>query len=68
MSDQNGHLDDAQEQAEESSTTDGPAAAGEYDPAQGSPDSGEHPVGESYPDEATQYADGESHRSEQADQ
>jgi len=37
-----GRLDDAAEEREPSSTTDGPAAAGEYDPAQGSPDSGPH--------------------------
>jgi hypothetical protein len=37
-----GRLDDEAEEREESSTTDGPAAEGEYDPAQGSPDSGPH--------------------------
>ncbi|MXG88408.1 hypothetical protein [Nocardioides flavescens] len=46
-----GHLDDAAEEQETSSTTDGPAAEGEYDPAQGSPDSGAHPVGAEFPDE-----------------
>lgn len=48
MSDQQpehlGRLDDDAELGEPSSTTDGPAAAGEYDPAQGSPHSGTHPV------------------------
>lgn len=39
-----GRLDDEAEAAEPSSTTDGAAAAGEYDPRQGSPDSGTHPV------------------------
>jgi len=39
-----GRLDDEAEEQEPSSTTDGPAADGEYDPAQGSPDSGTHPV------------------------
>ena len=39
-----GRLDDEAEATEPSSTTDGPAAEGEYDPAQGSPDSGTHPV------------------------
>ena len=39
-----GRLDDEAERREPSSTTDGPASAGEYDPAQGSPDSGTHPV------------------------
>ena len=46
MSDQQpgnfGELDDAAEEQEQSDTTDGPAAAGEYDPKQGSPDSGPH--------------------------
>ncbi len=46
-----GRLDDAAEDQEPSSTTDGPAAEGEYDPAQGPPGQG-HPVGEDYPDEA----------------
>ncbi|GAA0972503.1 hypothetical protein ENKNEFLB_04193 [Nocardioides aquaticus] len=50
-SENTGRLDDATEEQEESSTTDGPAAEGEYDPAQGSP-AGAHPVGEAYPDEA----------------
>lgn len=37
-----GKLDDEAEAQEPSDTTDGPAAAGEYDPKQGSPDSGPH--------------------------
>lgn len=41
---QTGRLDDAAEEAAPSSTTDGPAAEGEYDPQQGSPDSGPHPT------------------------
>ena len=48
---QAGHLDDAAEEAEESSTTDGPAAAGHYDPAQGSPGGG-HPTSQSFPEES----------------
>jgi hypothetical protein len=51
-----GRLDDAEEEREPSSTTDGPAARGEYDAAQGSPGGG-HPVGESFPQEATRYDD-----------
>jgi hypothetical protein len=39
-----GRLDDEAEQQEPSSTHDGPAAAGEYDPSQGSPHNGVHPV------------------------
>lgn len=39
-----GRLDDDAEAREPSSTHEGPAAAGEYDPAQGSPHSGTHPV------------------------
>ena len=55
-SEQLGRLDDEQEAAEPSSTTDGAAARGEYDPAEGSPGPG-HPVGEDYPDEAVRYDD-----------
>lgn len=44
-----GRLDDEAEEQEPSSTTEGAAAEGEYDPAQGSPDSGTHVTGE--PDE-----------------
>lgn len=39
-----GRLDDEAEQDQPSSTTDGPAAEGEYDPAQGSPGH-PHPTG-----------------------
>jgi hypothetical protein len=51
-----GRLDDEQEAAEESSTTDGAAARGESDPAEGSVGR-PHPVGEDYPDEAVRYDD-----------
>jgi hypothetical protein len=51
-----GRLDDEAEERESSSTTDGPAAAGDFDPAQGSPGSG-HPVGEDFPNEAVRYDD-----------
>jgi hypothetical protein len=44
-----GRLDDEAEEQEESSTVDGPAAAGEYDPAQGSPHNGAHPVAHESP-------------------
>jgi hypothetical protein len=37
-----GRLDDEAEEKERSDTTEGPAAEGEYDPKQGSPDSGPH--------------------------
>lgn len=40
--DQTGRLDDDAEEREQSDTVDGPAAEGEYDPRQGSPDSGPH--------------------------
>ena len=70
MSDPNtehlGELDDEQEAAEPSSTTEGPAAEGDYDPAQGSP-GGEHAVGEDYPEEATRYGDEERRRTESGD-
>lgn len=52
-----GRVDDEQEVAATSDTTDGPAAEGEYDPAQGSPDAAPHPVGEGYPDEKKGYDD-----------
>ncbi len=55
-SENTGRLDDAAEEQEPSSTTGGPAAEGEYDPAQGSPGHA-HPVGEDFPDEAPK-ADG----------
>jgi hypothetical protein len=49
-----GRLDDSAEQEEPSSTTQGAAARGEYDPAEGSPGT-EHPTGEDFPDEAVRY-------------
>jgi hypothetical protein len=62
-----GRLDDEQEASEPSSTTEGPAAAGEYDPAQGSPGGG-HPTGEDFPNEAVRYDEAERPRApEQAD-
>ena len=51
-----GRLDDEQEAAEESSTSTGAAADGDYDPAEGSPGTG-HPTGEDFPDEAVRYDD-----------
>jgi hypothetical protein len=51
-----GRLDDKAEEHEQSSTTGGPAAEGDYDPAQGSPGQ-DHPVGEDYPHEAVRYDD-----------
>ncbi|HEU5037916.1 MAG TPA: hypothetical protein VFT70_12995 [Nocardioides sp.] len=42
---QTGRLDDAAEEQAQSDTTEGPAAEGEYDPKQGSPDSGPHAPG-----------------------
>jgi len=56
-----GRLDDQQEAAEPSSTTDGPAAEGVDDPSQGSPGGG-HPVGEDFPDEAVRYDEPDQHR------
>ena len=57
-----GRLDDEAEEQEASSTTEGAAAEGDYDPAQGSPGQA-HPVGEDYPDEAVRYDDpGHPHR------
>lgn len=58
-----GRLDDEQEDQETSSTTAGPAAAGEYDPGQGSPGQ-PHPTGEDHPEEATRYDDPEHRRPE----
>ena len=55
-----GHLDDEAERHEPASTpADGAAAAGDYDPAEGSPDAGGsgHPVGEAFPEEAVSYDD-----------
>ncbi len=51
-----GRLDDSAEEQEPSSTTEGAAAEGDYDPAQGSPGA-EHPTGEAFPDEAVRYDD-----------
>ncbi len=51
-----GRLDDEAEEAEPSSTSDGPAADGVFDPAQGSPGTA-HPVGEDFPAEAVRYDD-----------
>jgi len=58
-SDARGRLDDEAEEREPSSTKDGAAAEGRYDPAQGSP-SHHHPIGEAYPDEAVSYDDPEA--------
>ncbi|GAA5155259.1 hypothetical protein GCM10023340_40100 [Nocardioides marinquilinus] len=56
-----GHLDDDAEAAEPSSDTEGgAAAAGEYDPAEGSPGT-PHPTGEAFPDEAVRYDEPEGH-------
>lgn len=52
-----GRVDDETEVAADSDTTDGPAADGEYDPAQGSPDGSPHPVADDYPDEKKGYDD-----------
>lgn len=51
-----GRLDDEQEEREPSSTTDGPAAEGEFDPSQGSPGGG-HPTGQDFPDEGVRYGE-----------
>jgi|1186.fasta_scaffold803319_1 hypothetical protein len=56
-----GRLDDAEEASEPSSTTEGAAARGEFDPAEGSPP-GTHPTGEDYPHEATRYDDPDHRR------
>jgi hypothetical protein len=66
-SEQLGRLDDEQEAAEPSSTTDGAAARGEADASEGSPGGG-HPVGEDFPDEAVRYDEPEVRkRSDAAD-
>ncbi|NYG54683.1 hypothetical protein [Nocardioides perillae] len=57
-----GRVSDSGEQAEPSSTTEGAAAEGQYDPAQGSPAGGAHPVGEAYPAEATRFDDPQHRR------
>ena len=59
--DAHGRIDDEAESAQESSTSEGPAAEGDYDPTQGSPGS-PHPTGESYPEEAARYDDPEHRR------
>jgi hypothetical protein len=56
-----GRLDDSAEEEEPSSTTEGKAARGEYDPAEGSP-GGEHPTGEDFPQEAVRYDEPEERR------
>lgn len=56
-----GRVDDDAEDQESSDTTDGPAADGEYDPAQGSPGA-DHPVGEDFPNEAAGYTDPDHRR------
>jgi hypothetical protein len=68
-SEQLGRLDDEQEAAETASDdTDGAAAQGDYDPAEGSPGAG-HPTGEDFPDEAVRYDDPDGRpRSEQGDE
>ena len=58
-----GRLDDQAEEQEPSSTTDGPAAEGEYDPAQGSPGDA-HPTGEDFPDEGVRYGEDDRNRSD----
>ena len=60
-----GRLDDEAEEQESSSTTDGPAAEGEYDPAQGSPGH-PHPTGEDFPDEGVRYDEDERKRTDPA--
>jgi hypothetical protein len=47
-----GRLDDQEEAAEQPSKTDGPSAAGEYDPAEGSPGR-PHPVPQEGAEEVT---------------
>jgi hypothetical protein len=49
-----GRLDDEAEEQEPSSTTEGPAAEGQADAAQGSPGTA-HPTGTDFPDEAVRY-------------
>ena len=54
--DPRGHLTDEERDREPSSTTEGAAAEGEYDPAEGSPGN-QHPTGEGYPHEAVRFDD-----------
>ena len=58
-----GRLDDEAEEQEPSSTTEGAAAEGEYDPAQGSPGHA-HPTGEEFPDEGVRYDEDERKRTD----
>ena len=62
-----GRLDDSTEEQEPSSTQEGAAAEGEYDPAQGSPRGGAHPTGEDYPEETTRYDDPKHRRATEVD-
>ena len=61
-----GQVDDAEEEQEPTSTTDGPAARGDYEPEQGSPGTA-HPTGEAFPHEATRYDDPDRRRPEEPD-
>jgi len=56
-----GRLDDDAEEQEPSSTTEGAAAEGDYDPAQGSPGQ-DHPTGEDFPAEASRFDEPEHRR------
>jgi hypothetical protein len=56
-----GRLDDDAEEQEPSSTTEGAAADGDYDPAQGSPGR-DHPTGEDFPAEASRFDQPEHRR------
>lgn len=59
-----GRLSDEEKAEEPSDTTEGPAARGEDDPAQGSP--GQlHPVGEDFPQEAVRYDEPDRRRNPQ---
>jgi hypothetical protein len=58
-----GRLDDDAEEQEQSSTTEGAAAEGDYDPAQGSPGQ-DHPTGEDFPAEASRFDEPEHRRPE----
>ncbi len=56
-----GRLSDEEEAEEASDTTEGAAARGEDDPAEGSPGQS-HPVGEDFPHEAVRYDEPERRR------
>lgn len=56
-----GRLDDDAEEQEPSSTTEGAAAEGDYDPGQGSPGQ-DHPTGEDFPAEASRFDEPEHRR------